>query len=559
MNITGRRLNLSGNELLLNHRYNKGTAFSQRERHEFGLTGLLPWRVETLSEQKNRAWLQYCDRASPLEKNLYLNELFATNATLFFSLVADHLAEMLPIIYTPTIGDAVKQFSRNHIRQQGLIISYPDMARIDEMLGRFNNEDYEIVVVTDGEGVLGIGDQGVGGLSISIGKLMVYTLCGGINPFKTLPVQLDVGTDNEELLNDPLYVGWRHPRISGAPYHEFIDLFARAFKKHFPRTLLHWEDFGRDNARPVLDKYRTFHPSFNDDIQGTGAVALAAVLAGISKSGRPAADHRFCIFGAGTAGTGIADQISRALAISEKADEAEIRKRFFLVDRQGLLQETQQDLLYFQKPYARSVADLQGWKVADRSNISLIEVVKNAGPTVLIGCSTQAGAFTDEILHAMYQNTKRPVIMPLSNPTSKAEATPARILASTEGNALLATGSPFGKAVYAGKEVIISQCNNALVFPGIGIGMLISGASSLSDRMLISASEIIAAAGSADSGTNSLLPGFDGILELSRQVGLAVARQAINENLAPMRSDAELAISAAKIFWTPEYCEFIHD
>lgn len=549
-------MKLAGAELLRNSRYNKGTAFSRRERIDFALNGLLPPRFENLEEQKARVWQQYLGKATALEKNLFLNRLAGINATLFYALVQEHLTEMLPIIYTPTIGDAVRQFSRNYDQQQGLIISYPEMNHIDDILAQFKPDDLDIIVVTDGEGVLGIGDQGVGGLCIAIGKLMVYTLCGGINPFRTLPVMLDAGTCNQALLEDPLYLGWRHPRISGHEYGDFIERFAQSFKKHFPKALLHWEDFGRNNARVILDKYRLFHPSFNDDIQGTGAVALAAVLAGIRKTGIAGKDHRFCIFGAGTAGTGIADQICRAIAIREGLSEDEIRRNFYLIDRNGLLQCNHADLLFFQQPYAKSHDELRNWKVSNPDRINLLETILNAGPTVLIGCSAVAGAFTDEVIAGMLKGTDKPVIMPLSNPTENAETTPLQILKVTEGKALIATGSPFGSVTHDGREIEISQCNNALIFPGIGLGMIISRAESLSDNMLLAASECLAKLNQNDDKANSLLPGFAEIQKISDEVAAAVAKQAFKDGLAPAIDDTALFQRLLDSVWRPCYADY---
>lgn len=544
---------LSGKELLANPRANNGTAFTHAERERLGLLGLLPPRVETIEEQAIRAYEQYIAQANDLRKNLYLNDLFATNTTLFYYLVSSHLAEMLPIVYTPTIGDAVKQYSRNYVRPQGLTISLADQDRIDEIFAAIRPDDLDISVVTDGEGVLGIGDQGIGGLNIVIGKLMVYTLCGGLNPHRTLPVQLDAGTNNEELLADPFYLGLRRQRATGEEYLVFIDKFVAAFKKRFPCAFLHWEDFGRDNARVVLDRYRESHPSFNDDIQGTGAVALAAVLSGISKSQRSADQHRFCIFGAGTAGCGIADQISKALAQTESKDPAEIRRRFYLIDRDGLLTSRSSNLMSFQEPYAVSAAELTNWKVANPDRISLTDVVRNARPTVLIGCSAQTGAFTDEVLAEMGKNCKHPVIMPLSNPTSKAEATPERIFAATQGNALVATGSPFGSVTWQGQTIPVAQCNNALVFPGIGIGMLISQAQQLTDNMLLAASSAVSRSSSEAPDSNRLLPGFDNILKISKNVALAVAEAAVREDVAQLKTEKELEAALTKHTWVPEY------
>lgn len=544
---------LNSAQLLLNPRLNKGTAFSLSERDKYGLHGLLPDVVETLSQQVSRAYDQFSARTSNLSRNLYLNELYTTNTTLFFALVSTHLSEMLPIIYTPTIGEAVVNFSSNFMRQSGLIISWPERHRIDQILAQFAGQLIDVAVVTDGEGVLGIGDQGIGGLSIATGKLMVYTLCGGLNPFKTLAIQLDPGTNNERLLNDPLYLGWRHPRLSGKDYHEFIEQFVQAFRCHLPNTLLHWEDFGRDNARTVLDRYRNVHQSFNDDIQGTGAVAVAAVLTGIRKSNRPAASHRICIFGAGTAGTGIAEQICHALAESEGTDIATVRKRVYMIDRAGLLVAGQPDLMPFQIPYARNQHEIANWKLTNEANIGLADVVENIHPTILVGCSTQAGAFSAEIMRNMARHCSTPIIMALSNPTSKAETTPETILAATSGKALIATGSPFGKVLFAGAEIEISQCNNALIFPGLGMGMLISKARTLTDTMLLQASKALSQFCVSDQSANALLPNFSRIEEISATVAMAVAQRAIKDGVAEPITERKLHETLTAIHWQPEY------
>lgn len=542
-----------GTQLLANPQFNKGTAFSQTEREKLGLVGLLPPRVETIEEQAMRVYALYLSQNSDLDKHLFLNRLFAINTTLFYYLASQHLIEMLPIIYTPTIGDAVKHFSHNFINQQGLIIALDDQDKIENILAHIDPEELDIAVVTDGEGVLGIGDQGAGGLNIAIGKLMVYTLCGGINPFRTLPIQLDVGTNNEELLADPLYLGLRRQRARGQEYLNFIDKFVSAFHKRFPHSFLHWEDFGRDNARAVLDRYRTLHQSFNDDIQGTGAVTLAAVLAGIKRSGLPADRHRFCIYGAGTAGCGIADQISQSLAKSENKDVTEIRRRFYLLNSKGLLGENSRNLLPFQQPYAIATDQLRNWQIKDSSAITLAEVVHNAKPTVLIGCSTQADSFTEEILAEMAKNSDRPIILPLSNPTAKSETTPKRIFAVCNGKASIATGSPFSPISWQGREIPVSQCNNALVFPGIGLGMLISRAKQLTDSMLLVASTAVSDATALDKNETQLLPGFNNILQLSRSVAMAVAREAIHNGVAEQKTDKELEAAFKKHTWQATY------
>ncbi|PKL49975.1 MAG: NAD-dependent malic enzyme [Candidatus Riflebacteria bacterium HGW-Riflebacteria-2] len=542
-----------GTNLLNNPLLNKGTAFSHTEREKFGLIGLLPPRVETIEEQAFRAYIQYGASSGDLEKNLFLNRLFSTNVTLFYYLVSSHLEEMLPIVYTPTIGDAVKQFSRNFVQPHGLVISLTDRGRIEEIMATIDPEQLDIAVVTDGEGILGIGDWGIGGLNIAIGKLMVYTLCGGVNPHRTLPVQLDVGTNNQELLTDPLYLGLRQPRASGQEYLDFIDEFVTAFKKRLPRSFLHWEDFGRDNARCVLDRYRESHQSFNDDIQGTGSVALAAVLAGMARSGLPADQHRFCIFGAGTAGCGIADQICLALAKSQNCDPTEMRQRFYLIDREGLLIENSHNIMPFQQPYAVATDRLSGWINRSPDRISLIDVVKNARPTVLIGCSAQAGAFTDDVLAEMSRNCHYPIIMPLSNPTIKAEATPERILAATEGRALIATGSPFSPASWQSKKIKVAQCNNALVFPGIGLGMLISQATQLSDSMLLAGSAALSRFTQKTGDCCALLPDFSNILQISKAVAIAVAEEAANSGNAELKTADQIEAAYKKHLWAPAY------
>ncbi|MBU1106641.1 MAG: NAD-dependent malic enzyme [Candidatus Riflebacteria bacterium] len=546
-------IELHGQALLGNPRYNKGSAFTRPERETFKLIGLLPPRVETIDEQVIRVYEQYSSQAGDLAKNLFLNELFAVNTTLFYRLASTNLSEMLPIVYTPTIGDAVEEYSRNFMRPQGLIIALDDQDRIDDIFAAIDPNELDIAVVTDGEGVLGIGDQGIGGLNISIGKLMVYTLCGGINPYRTLPIQLDVGTNNEKLLADPFYLGLRHPRVTGERYLLFIDKFVAAFRNRFPRSFLHWEDFGKGNARQVLDRYRDVHQSFNDDIQGTGAVTLAAVLAGIKKSQIASDEHRFCIFGAGTAGGGIADQISQALALTENKDLSEIRQRFYLIDSKGLLTSRTSNLLPFQAHYARPADELNNWQVENAEHIRLAEVIKNARPTVLIGCSAQTGAFSDDLLAEMSSYCEHPIIMPLSNPTSKAETTPDRILAATQGKALIATGSPFGSAEWRGQKIAIAQCNNALVFPGIGLGMLISQAQQLTDSMLLAASTALSDLEERESDKNTLLPGFANILQISRAVALAVAQTAMREGTAEQMTATELETAITSHTWTPEY------
>lgn len=466
---------------------------------------------------------EYLSKKTDLEKCLYLYDLHHNNPKSFSALTNEHGIEFLPILYTPTIGDAVINYSKNYKYPLGLTISFKDKGKIKDILikakERFKTKAMTIAVVTDGEGVLGIGDQGAGAIYISLGKLMVYAICGGLDQSTTLPIMLDVGTNNKTLLEAPEYKGWRHNRIKGKDYYDFIDEFVNSFASVFPSSFLHWEDFGKENARTVLDKYREFHPSFNDDIQGTGVVALAAILSGIKKSNIPIEHHRICIFGAGTAGCGIAEQVCKGLAIKQGISFVEESKKFYLIDKTGLLLDRNKDLLYFQQKFAQDSKKIASWTINNPEQISLLEVIKNAKPTVLIGCSTVSGAFTDEILTEMYKYNRKPIIMPISNPTSKAEATPERILKCTDGNALIATGSPFEPVTYNGRTIKISQCNNALVFPGIGIGMIKSGARVLTDEMLLKASEILAnESETCDFDSNQLLPNFDKALYISESI-----------------------------------------
>lgn len=544
---------LTGTALLRDPFLNKGTAFDYTERSLFELHGLLPAKIESLEEQSQRVLIRFRQIHNNLNKFLFLSELHATNITLFYKVLTEHLSEMLPIVYTPTIGEAVKAFNKHLMRHQGLIISINDIDKIDEIFSRFSSDKIDIAVVTDGEGVLGLGDQGIGGLEIAIGKLMVYTACGGINPHRTLPVQLDVGTNNIELLNDPLYPGLKQNRPTDQAYFRFLDAFVEKFHKYFPDTLLHWEDFGKNNARAVLNRYLKIHQSFNDDIQGTGAVALAAVLSGIRKSNLPSHKHRICVFGAGTAGTGIADQISYALARIEDKDIRQIKKRFYLIDRSGLICNNSQNLSAFHTDYAKNRKEISHWKINNSANISLEEVVKSAGITILIGCSTVFKAFNDRILRQMKRNCEKPVILPLSNPTDKAEATPEMIFRATDETALIATGSPFESISSGSKTLRISQCNNALIFPGIAIGMLISKAKVLTPEMLLAASMSLSETYCENDNENTLLPDLTDILGISRSSGMVVARQAITEGLCPEIDSSELESRYNELLWSPVY------
>lgn len=543
---------LTGNILLRTSKLNKGCAFTQEERDMFKLNGLLPYQVETMEQQIARMYMQYHEHHTNLGKNIYLNVLYDYNETLFYKLVSQNLEEMLPIVYTPTVGEAVQRFSMEHRKPKGLYISYQNRNKIDEILDNRVSRGIDLAVVTDGEAVLGIGDQGIGGINISIAKSMVYTLCGGINPHRFLPIQLDVGTNNQQLLNDPMYLGWRHERITGQAYDDFIDLFVTRLTKKFPHIYLHWEDFGRDNARRILQRYRNKICTFNGDMQGTGVVALACVLAGVIASGKPLREHRIVILGAGTAGIGIADQIHDALR-REGFSESEARERFWVVDRNGLLTDNN-DMLEFQKPYARASAELAGWEIRDPKYIGLYDVVRNTKPTILIGCSTASGAFTEEIVKLMAEQVERPIIMPLSNPNSLAEANPDDLIKWTHAKAIVATGSPFPNVSFDGKWFRIAQSNNAFAYPGIGMGTIVAKARHVSDDMLWAATEALSKCSPVNNDKLApLLPKLSEAKLVSQNVAIAVAEQARKEGLARLSKNADIRQSIKCAMWEPKY------
>ncbi|HSW70980.1 MAG TPA: NAD-dependent malic enzyme [Gammaproteobacteria bacterium] len=553
------KIPFNGHDLLRISKLNKGCAFSLEERESFVLTGLLPHQIETLEQQTARMYEQFQEHHTNLAKNIYLNALYDYNETLFYKLLSQHLEEMLPIIYTPTVGEAVERFSLEHRKPRGLYISYPDRARIDQILDNRYLADVDLIVVTDGGAVLGIGDQGIGGINIAVAKLMVYTLCGGISPHRTLPIQLDVGTNNETLLNDPMYLGWRHERITGKTYQDFIESFVNAVQRKFPTVLLHWEDVGRDHARSILQHYRDKICTFNGDIQATGVVTVACILAGMEASSIPLKNHRIVIFGAGTAGTGIADQIHLALQHSGLSAE-EASSKFWLIDKSGLLTRDSPGLLDFQKPYARSSQELAQWKIKDPANISLDEVVKNIHPTILIGCSAVPGAFTKEIIQNMNKHTKRPIIMPLSNPLSKSEATPHDLIQWTEGQAIIATGSPYPDVIYGGKQIRVAQCNNAFSFPGIGLGAIAAKARFITDGMLWAAAQTLSQFSHAHHNPfEPILPKLTESKKIRRQIALAVAEEARKEGIATVDPALDLEHLIDNMIWEARYYPYKKD
>lgn len=542
--------------LLQDPKLNKGSAFTEAERNELLLNGRLPKRVETLEEQINRCYKQFQEKTTQLQKNIFLNALHDNNETLFYALLKKYLKEMLPIIYTPTVAEAVEKFSLENRRSRGLFITYPDVKSVEDvekMLDQRMNKEIDLILVTDGEGVLGIGDWGVGGMHISIGKLMVYTACGGLHPNRVLPIQLDAGTDNEKLLADPDYLGWRHRRVRGNEYDRFIDLFVKAVQKKFPGVYLHWEDFGRDNARKNLERYQHDMATFNDDMQGTGATALACILSGLIAKKENIIDQRVILFGAGTAGCGVADQICRAM-IAAGMSESAARKNFWLVDRFGLIVTNSPDLQSFQKPYARDPSEVENWQVKNRHAISLEEVVKHIHPTILIGCSTVHNAFTKTIVTEMAAHCQRPIILPLSNPTDHCEANPVDLMNWTNGRVLMALGSPFDPVTFNGKTYSVSQSNNAFIFPGLGRGVIAAKAKRVSDEMIRAACEALGLASPVRQDPMApLLPDLAAAADVADQIALAVAETARAQGLAQVGDTVDFKKVLAEQKWEPKY------
>jgi malate dehydrogenase (oxaloacetate-decarboxylating) len=543
--------------LLLDHPFlNKGSGFSADERRDFQLEGLLPPHISSWEEQLARTYGNFQQQHGGLEKFLFLNSLQDRNETLYYGLVQAHIAEMMPIIYTPVVGDASVNFSRIFRRPRGLFLSYPDRDRLDSILAHAPNSDTEVIVVTDGERILGLGDLGMNGMGIPVGKLALYTLCAGIHPTAATPIVLDVGTDNKALREDPLYLGWRHERVRGADYDAFIEAFVQAVMKRFPKVLLQWEDFSKANAGRLLAKYRDRLCTFNDDIQGTGAVTLAGLVAAVRVAGEKLRDQRVVILGAGSAATGIADQIM-AWTRREGLTEAQARDQIWLVDTHGLVHTDRPGLEESKRSHAQPTARVADWPVKDRAFISLDEVVRHAHPTALIGTSAQPGVFTESIVRDMAAHVRRPIIFPLSNPTSKSEAIPEDLLRWTEGRAVVATGSPFPDVVQDGKTYRIGQCNNAYIFPGVGLGVTASGARRVTDAMFLAAAGALADRSPAtrDPGA-SLFPPLDTIREVSLEVARAVAREAQSAGLAETTPPEETERRIRAKIWTPRYARY---
>ncbi len=544
---------ISGQHLLDNPLLNKGSAFTEAERLEFDLLGLLPPHVATLDEQLVRTYESYRQKPSDLEKYIYLAALHDRNETLFYALVQAHVSEMLPIIYTPTVGLACQQYSHIYRRPRGIYLAYPYRQHLTTMLGHAPIEDVRVIVVTDGERILGLGDLGVGGMGIPVGKLSLYTLCAGIHPATTLPVVLDTGTNNQELLEDPLYLGWRHQRVRGAEYDEFVESFVQAVKNLFPNAILQWEDFAKQNAARLLERYRDQLCTFNDDIQGTGAVTLAGLITAADITGIPLGEQRVVILGAGSAAIGIADQIVAAMVHAGRS-LAEARAAIWLVDSRGLVHSGRADLEPAKQVYAHPVEQVAAWGSADLARVPLLEVVQHVRPTALLGTAAQPGAFNEAIVRTMAAHTPRPVIFPLSNPTSKSEARPTDLLAWTDGRALVATGSPFAPVNVNGQSVSIGQCNNAFIFPGVGLGVLVSGARRVTDGMFIAAARALSARAPIRRDPRlALYPALEEVRQVSRDVAHAVARAAMAAGVAPPMADDELARQIEAAMWQPVY------
>jgi malate dehydrogenase (oxaloacetate-decarboxylating) len=547
---------LSGYALLNDPLLNKGTAFTDAERDAFELHGLLPPHVAELDYQVKRRLDAFRGLDSEMQKYVFLRGLQDSNETLFYALLTRNIEEMMPIVYTPTVGLGCQLFSRIFRKPRGLFLSLPHKDAIRRILGNPRFDGVEAIVVSDGERILGLGDQGAGGMGIPIGKLSLYTACAGLHPATTLPIILDIGTDNHEHLADPLYIGWQRERVRGAIYDEFVDAFVDAVRERWPHVLLHWEDFAIGNANRLLARYRDSLCTFNDDIQGTAAIAVGTLLSAINVTGVPLSQQRVAVLGAGSAGTGICALLLRAM-VEAGVSEIEARNRFYLVDRDGLLVEGMNGLQSFQAPFAQKRGIVAGWTLASPGHIGLADVVANAHPTVLIGTSGQAHAFAEPVMRAMADHVRRPVIFPLSNPTERSEATPQDLFTWTQGRGVIGTGSPFPPIVRNGRPFRVDQTNNAYVYPGIGLGAIAVKARRISDGMFLAAARVIADASPAKRDPqDNLLPPLVELRKLSFRVATAVASQAQAEGLADAASEDEIAAAVRAKMWEPLYAMY---
>ena len=551
------KVSLSGYALINSPRLNKGTAFSDAERDEFHLHGLLPPHVGTLAEQIERRVQALRQQPTAFHKYTFLRDLQDANETLFYALLLQNVQELLPLVYTPTVGEGCQRFSEIWRKPRGLFLSYPNKDRIHQILSHSHFDDVKCIVVSDGERILGLGDQGAGGMGIPIGKMALYTALGGIHPEHCLPVLLDVGTDNEERLNSPIYIGWRHHRVRDEKYDEFVDTFVQSVKKRWPHVLLQWEDFAGSNAARLLARYRNQLCTFNDDIQGTAAVAAATLLSAIHVTGVPLGQQRIVIFGFGTAGIGIANILVQ-LMLDKGISEEAARSCFYAVDRCGLIAQNGKDVRPEQLPFARAEEEVRTWKTSGEE-ISLLEVVRYAKPTVLIGVSGQCGAFTKEVVSEMARYTSRPILFPLSNPTSCCEATPHDLVNWTQGRALIGTGSPFEPVAFNGQKVPIAQPNNSYTFPGLALGIVASKARHVTDTMIMAAAKELARLVPTHKDKNAdLLPPLSDSRHLSRLIARAVGKRAIEDGEAQIADADMLERELDSNIWTPAYVPYEH-
>jgi malate dehydrogenase (oxaloacetate-decarboxylating) len=549
------QVSLSGFNLINSPRLNKGTAFTEHERDEFDLHGLLPPHVGTLDEHLERRLQALEGQSTPFNKYSLLRDLQDTNETLFYALIVRNVEKMLPLVYTPTVGEGCQRFSEIWRKPRGLFLSYPNKDRIAQILNHSRYDGVKCIVVSDGERILGLGDQGAGGMGIPIGKMALYTALGGIHPEYCLPILLDVGTDNEERLKDPIYIGWRNKRVRGQEYDDFVDVFVSAVKKRWPHVLLQWEDFAGTNAARFLARYRNQLCTFNDDIQGTAAVATATLISAINVTGVPLEQQKIVVVGFGSAGLGITNLLAQFVEDRGLSKE-EARSRFYAIDRYGLITKSRQNVEAEQLPYAREEQEVQRWKQPD-GQITLLDVVSNVKPTVLIGVSGQAGAFSEQAVREMAKHTSRPVIFPLSNPTSRSEATPQDLMEWTGGRALIGTGSPFDPVTYAGKKSPVAQTNNSYIFPGLALGIIASKARYVTDTMVKrAATELILHLPTQKDRQASLLPPISEARSLGRLIAEAVGMQAIQDGQAQIGDEAALNRELEANIWEPAYVPY---
>ncbi|KTD25568.1 MULTISPECIES: NAD-dependent malic enzyme [Legionella] len=543
-------------KLILNPLLNKGTGFSDQEREDFKLFGLLPPEESTIIEQRDRSYKAFKSKETDLEKYIYLRDLQDSNETLYYNLLCAHITEMMPIVYTPTVGDACLQFSHIYRRPRGIFVAYPYRDRIEQILANPRFDCVKAIVVSDGERILGLGDQGAGGMGIPIGKLALYCACSGIHPSGTLPVLLDTGTNNSELIKDPLYLGWRHERVRDQEYDDFVEAFVVALKKRFPHILLQWEDFALQNATRLLEKYRDQLCTFNDDVQGTAAIATGTLFAAVQVTGVRLTEQRIVILGAGTAGCGIAELIVHAM-MEEGLSEQEARDHIFMVDRYGLLVEGMKNLLPFQQKLLKSKAIVANWRLENSDTISLKDVIKNLHPNALLGVSGQPGLFTEDLIREMAAHVKQPIIMPLSNPITRSEAKPSDLMIWTDNRAVIGTGSPFGNIVKNGHLFRVDQTNNVYIFPGMGLGLIAGKVKKVTDKMFMAAAKALADCSPAKHDPNAnLLPPLTQVREISFKVATAVVKEAVKSNLADNFTDQEIEECIQRHVWKPEYVPY---